>query len=129
MKNEQGVLQQAAHLVSCFAQHDFEKYFECFAEKTVFIFHTTKDVLKNKSQYQKEWKSWEKDWGFKVKSCKSRNQIVQMFDDVAIFSHTVDTTLNTSDGEKSFTERETIVFNYQNDKWIAVHEHLSPMPE
>ena len=129
MKNEQGVLQQAAHLVSCFAQHDFDKYFECFAEDTVFIFHTTKSVLKNKSEYQKEWKSWEKDWGFKVKSCKSRNQIVQMFDDVAIFSHTVDTTLNTSDGEKSFTERETIVFNYQNDKWIAVHEHLSPMPE
>jgi hypothetical protein len=41
----------------------------------------------------------------------------------------VATTLNTSDGEKSFTERETIVFQFQNDKWIAVHEHLSPMPE
>mgnify|MGYP006272392089 CR=1 FL=1 len=129
MKNEQGVPQQAAHLVSCFAQHDFEKYFECFAEDTVFIFHTTKDVLKNKSEYQKEWKSWEKDWGFKVKSCQSSNQIVQMFDDVAIFSHTVDTTLNSTDGEKSFTERETIVFKFQDNKWIAVHEHLSPMPE
>jgi hypothetical protein len=52
-----------------------------------------------------------------------------MYGEVAIFSHTVATTLNTSDGEKSFTERETIVFQFQNGKWIAVHEHLSPMPE
>ncbi|MFZ9802521.1 MAG: nuclear transport factor 2 family protein, partial [Candidatus Nanopelagicales bacterium] len=66
---------------------------------------------------------------FKVESCKSTNQLFQLFNDVAIFSHTVDTTLNTSAGKKSFTERETIVFQFQNDKWIAVHEHLSPMPE
>lgn len=129
MKNEQGVLQQAAHLVSCFAQHDFDKYFECFADDAVFIFHTSNNVLRNKAEYQKEWKKWEQEWGFKVESCKSTNQIVQLFNDVAIFSHTVDTTLNTSDGKKSFTERETIVFQFQNDKWIAVHEHLSPMPE
>jgi len=129
MKNEQGVLQAAAHLVSCFAKHDFEKYFECFSSDTVFVFYTTKNVLLNKSEYQKEWKKWEQEWGFKVESCKSTNQLVQLFNDVAIFSHTVDTTLNTSDGKKSFTERETIVFQFQNDKWIAVHEHLSPMPE
>jgi ketosteroid isomerase-like protein len=129
MKNEQGVLQAAAHLVSCFAQHDFDKYFECFSSDTVFVFYTTKNVLINKSEYQKEWKNWEKDWGFHVEDCKSSNQRVQMFDDIAIFSHDVATTLNTSDGRKSFEERETIVFNYQNDKWIAVHEHLSPMPE
>jgi len=129
MKNEQGVLQQAAHLVSCFAQHDFDKYFECFADDAVFIFHTSNNVLRNKAEYQKEWKKWEQEWGFKVESCKSTNQLVQLFNDVAIFSHTVDTTLNTNDGKKSFTERETIVFQFQNDKWIAVHEHLSPMPE
>ncbi|MFZ9702266.1 MAG: YybH family protein [Candidatus Nanopelagicales bacterium] len=129
MKNEQGVLQQAAHLVSCFAQHDFDKYFECFADDAVFIFHTSNNVLRNKAEYQKEWKKWEQEWGFKVESCKSTNQLVQLFNDVAIFSHTVDTTLNTSAGKKSFTERETIVFQFQNDKWIAVHEHLSPMPE
>ena len=52
-----------------------------------------------------------------------------MFDQVAIFSHDVATTLNTSDGEKSFEERETIVFSYVQGKWVAVHEHLSPMPE
>ncbi|MBJ7279657.1 MAG: hypothetical protein JHD08_03635 [Candidatus Nanopelagicales bacterium] len=37
--------------------------------------------------------------------------------------------MNTNDGEKSFQERETIVFHQVSGKWIAVHEHLSPMPE
>ena len=129
MNNEKGVLQTAAHLVSCFAKHDFDGYFSCFAEDAVFIFHTSKKVLINKAEYKQEWKSWEKDWGFHVKACKSSNQRVQMFDQVAIFSHDVATTLNTSDGEKSFEERETIVFSYVHGKWVAVHEHLSPMPE
>lgn len=70
-----------------------------------------------------------KDWGFKVKACISSNQRVQLFDSVAIFSHDVATTLSTNDGEKSFKERETIAFHQVSGKWIAVHEHLSPMPE
>ena len=129
MSNEQGVLQAAAHLVSRFAAHDFDGYFSCFDEKTVFIFHTTPNVLLSKSEYQKEWRNWEKDWGFKVKSCTSSNQRVQLFGSVAIFSHDVATTLGTNDGDKSFKERETIVFNEVSGKWVGVHEHLSPMPE
>jgi hypothetical protein len=129
MSNEQGVLQAAAHLVSRFAAHDFDGYFSCFDENTVFIFHTSPNVLVSKSEYQTEWRNWEKEWGFKVKACISSNQRVQLFDSVAIFSHDVATTLNTNDGEKSFQERETIVFQQISGKWIAVHEHLSPMPE
>jgi len=129
MSNEQGVLQAAAHLVSRFAAHDFDGYFSCFDEKTVFIFHTSPNVLVSKSEYQKEWRSWEKEWGFKVKACISSKQRVQLIDSVAIFSHDVATTLNTNDGEKSFQERETIVFHQVSGKWIAVHEHLSSMPE
>ena len=122
MSNEQGVLQTAAHLVSRFAAHDFDGYFSCFDEKAVFIFHTSPNVLISKSEYKKEW-------GFKVKACSSTNQRVQLFDSIAIFSHDVATTLNTNDGEKSFKERETIAFHEVSGKWIAVHEHLSPMPE
>lgn len=129
MNNEQGVLQAAAHLVSCFATHDFEGYFSCFDEETVFIFHTAANVLKSKSEYMNEWRTWEKEWGFKVKACKSSNQRVQMFDSMAIFSHDVATTLGTNDGDKSFQERETIVFHLVSGKWIAVHEHLSAMPD
>ena len=129
MSNEQGVLQTAAHLVSRFAAHDFDGYFSCFDENAVFIFHTSPNVLVSKSEYQKEWRTWENEWGFKVKACSSTNQRVQLFDSVAIFSHDVATTLSTNDGEKSFKERETIVFHEVSGKWIAVHEHLSPMPE
>jgi len=129
MSNEQGVLQAAAHLVSRFAAHDFDGYFSCFDENTVFIFHTSPNVLVSKSEYQKEWRNWEKEWGFKVKACISSKQRVQLIDSVAIFSHDVATTLNTNDGEKSFQERETIVFHQVSGKWIAVHEHLSSMPE
>ena len=129
MSNEQGVLQTAAHLVSRFAAHDFDGYFSCFDENAVFIFHTSPNVLVSKSEYQKEWRTWEKEWGFKVKACSSTHQRVQLFDSIAIFSHDVATTLSTNDGEKSFKERETIVFHEVSGKWIAVHEHLSPMPE
>ena len=129
MSNEQGVLQAAAHLVSRFASHDFDGYFSCFDEKAVFIFHTSPNVLISKSEYQNEWRAWEKDWGFKVKACISSNQRVQLFDSVAIFSHDVATTLSTNEGEKSFKESETIAFHQVSGKWIAVHEHLSPMPE
>ena len=129
MSNEQGVLQTAAHLVSRFAAHDFDGYFSCFDENAVFIFHSSPNVLVSKSEYQKEWRTWEKEWGFKVKACSSTHQRVQLFDSIAIFSHDVATTLSTNDGEKSFKERETIVFHEVSGKWIAVHEHLSPMPE
>jgi hypothetical protein len=129
MSNQQGVLQAAAHLVSCFADHDFEGYFSCFDENAVFIFHTTPNVLVSKSEYKNEWQKWEKEWGFKVKSCTSANQRVQMFGEVAVFSHEVATTVGTNDGQNSFKERETIVFNLISNRWVAVHEHLSPMPE
>ena len=129
MSNEQGVLQTAAHLVSRFAAHDFDGYFSCFDEKAVFIFHTSPNVLVSKSEYKNEWQKWEKEWGFKVKSCTSANQKVQMFGEVAVFSHEVATTVGTNDGQNSFKERETIVLILISNRWVAVHEHLSPMPE
>jgi ketosteroid isomerase-like protein len=129
VKNEQGVLEAAAHLVSQFATHDFDGYFSCFADDTVFIFYTTKKVLKTKKEYQEEWRTWEKELSFSVRACSSTNQRVQMFEEMAIFSHDVSTTILTNDGTNTFAERETIVFHYLADKWIAVHEHLSPMPE
>ena len=32
-------------------------------------------------------------------------------------------------GEQAVSERETIVFRRDGDRWAAVHEHLSPRPE
>jgi hypothetical protein len=43
-------------------------------------------------------------------------------------SHDVTTVIRTRPGEQTLTERETIVFLRDGDRWIAVHEHLSPQP-
>ena len=81
MSNEQGVLQAAAHLVSRFAAHDFDGYFSCFDEKTVFIFHTSPNVLVSKSEYQNEWRKKKEDtrgklrasqWNKRLKDLRNR---------------------------------------------------------
>ena len=43
-------------------------------------------------------------------------------------SHDVTTVIRTRTGEQTLTERETIVFRRDGDRWTAVHEHLSPQP-
>ena len=36
--------------------------------------------------------------------------------------------LRTRAGEQAVIERETIGFRHDGDRWVAVHEHLSPHP-
>jgi ketosteroid isomerase-like protein len=54
---------------------------------------------------------------------------VQVLGDAAVFTHTVVTEISTKQGPTTMRERETIVFRRDGGKWIAVHEHLSPLPE
>ncbi len=55
---------------------------------------------------------------------------MQTFPGGAVFSHTVDTTVNTADGRESYRERESIVFRRLGDgELIAIHEHLSTVPD
>nr|MDQ2698596.1 hypothetical protein [Actinomycetota bacterium] len=72
---------------------------------------------------------------------------VQTFPGGAVFSHSVATTVETGEGTDSYRERETIVFRVEESsadfrvddsgtatdaaapRLIAVHEHLSPMPD
>ena len=51
MKNEQGVLQAAAHLVSCFAKHDFEKYFDLDISYKNKSFTTLAGLILHKTAY------------------------------------------------------------------------------
>ena len=75
------------------------------------------------------------DGGWRVVSCTSSDQLVQPFPGGAVFSHSVDTTVETGDGAESYRERETIVFRADPatdaaaPRLVAVHEHLSPMPD
>lgn len=119
----------AAAIVGAFGRHDPEAYFALFAPDATFVFHTTPRRLNSRAEYEAEWAKWEKEDGFRVRSCKSTDHRVQVFGDVAVFSHFVQTELTTSQGPSSLRERETIVFQRRGARWVAVHEHLSAFPE
>lgn len=119
----------AAHIVERFGAFDRDTYFACFAPEATFLFHTTDRLLGSRSEYENEWAGWVAS-GFQVVSCSSAEGRVDLVSaDVAVFTHEVLTTVRDSDGEHELTERETIVFHRdQTDRWLGVHEHLSPFP-
>jgi ketosteroid isomerase-like protein len=123
------VLAAARDLVRAFGQHDTAAYFDCFAPAATFIFYTTATRLASRQDYQRLWQRWEREDEFAVQSCRSAQPVVQVLGDVAVFSHDVTTVTRTRDGELTVRERETIVFQRDGDRWLAVHEHLSPHPE
>jgi len=117
----------ADSIVAAFGRQDSVGYFSRFAPEASFVLHTTPRRLNNRADYEAEWQSW-KPAGFRVRSCSSSDQRVQVFGDVAIFTHSVRTEVTTRDGDSTLLERETIVFQRRDGRWIAVHEHLSPQP-
>lgn len=133
------VLDAAAALVTAFGAHDTNAYFGSFARDATFLFHTTERLLGSRAEYEQLWLSWEQETAFRVVSCTSTDQHVQLLDDhgdepgghsavVAVFTHRVHTVVGTTEGEEALDERETIVFQRVEGRWLAVHEHLSPMP-
>lgn len=123
------VLAAAAGLVRAFSRHDTAAYFDCFSPDATFIFHSTPGRLASRGEYEKLWRQWEREDEFRVLSCFSAQPLVQDLGDVAVFSHDVTTLICTRSGEETLRERETIVFRRDGDRWLAVHEHLSPRPE
>ena len=122
------VLAAARDLVRAFGEHDTAGYFGCFAPDATFIFYTTADRLTSREQYQRLWRQWEEQDGFRVLSCRSVRPSVQVLGDAAVFTHEVTTVVGGTDGEQTLHERETIVFRREASRWVAVHEHLSPQP-
>ncbi|MDN5764970.1 MAG: hypothetical protein L0H96_02005 [Humibacillus sp.] len=54
---------------------------------------------------------------------------MQLFADVAVFTHRVRTLTSTKAGQAESAERETIVFHRAlGTQWVGVHEHLSVDP-
>jgi ketosteroid isomerase-like protein len=126
---EAEVLRAAAHLVEAFGEHRVADYFACFDESATFVFHNVRRRLRSRADYQQLWAEWERDLDFRILDCRSTNQAVNALGDVAVLTHDVRTTTSTSDGEETLLERETIVFRRTpGSAWLAVHEHLSPMP-
>jgi ketosteroid isomerase-like protein len=129
----EAVLEAAAALVDAFGHHDTEAYFARFAPDATFTFYTAAEPLRSRSEYEALWATWEREDGFHVLSCDSSDQLVQVVGDrgdTGIFTHRVSTTVRTNEGTETVEERETIVFSRgPDDRWLAVHEHLSPVAE
>jgi uncharacterized protein (TIGR02246 family) len=130
MSDSSAVLAAADACIGAFGRHDRSAYFASFAPDATFIFYTTPSVLASRAEWEREWDRLVADEGFRVLSCESRDRRVQLAGDAAVFSHRVLTRSTSNAGELDTDERETIVFQRQRDgSWLAVHEHLSPMPD
>ena len=122
------VLRKAAELVARFGAHDTEAYFAAFAPDASFIFYATPDILYSRAAYRQLWTLWESRDGFRVLGCRSTEPHVAVHGDTAIFTHRVETQLAFGTDKITTEERETIVFQQQEDgTWLAIHEHLSPV--
>jgi ketosteroid isomerase-like protein len=126
--HEDEVLSAASAIVDAFTATDRDRYFRGFAPEATFIFHTEPARLADRAEYERLWASWV-DSGWRVLDCESSNPSVQSFAGGAVFSHNVFTRVNTGESEDSYRERETIVFRVENNQLLAVHEHLSPVPD
>ena len=130
--NRESVLSAASEIVDAFAATDGDRYFAAFAPDATFVFHTESERLR--AAYERLWAEWV-EGGWRVVSCTSSDQLVQAFPGGAVFTHSVDTTVDTGDGTESSRERETIVFRVDEatdaaaPRLVAIHEHLSPMPD
>jgi ketosteroid isomerase-like protein len=125
----ESLLAAADGLVQAFGSHDVAAYFAAFRPDATFTFYTHPEPLRSRSAYEELWRSWEAD-GFRVLSCASSDRHVQALGDVAVFTHRVATRVVLDGADQDLDERETIVFtrarDHEDDRWLAVHEHLSP---
>lgn len=125
---ERDVLRAADAIVDDFGNHRRDAYFTGFAVDATFLFHSTPERLESRESYETLWDEWE-TIGFRVHRCVSTNQRVQLLGSAAVFSHDVETTAEI-EGETATTfERETIVFEFRDGRWLAMHEHLSARTE
>lgn len=119
----------ASAIVDAFAATDRARYFAGFAPDATFVFHTEPGRLDDRAAYERLWDEWV-EGGWRVASCDSTDRLVQPFPGGAVFTHSVATSVETPDGPDSYRERETIVFRTDPVRGlVAVHEHLSPMPD
>jgi ketosteroid isomerase-like protein len=118
----------ASAIVEAFAATDGPRYFATFAPDATFVFHTEPARLDDRAAYERLWAEWVAS-GWRVASCASSERRVQPFPGGAVFTHSVETAVETPDGPDAYRERETIVFRTDPTRGlVAVHEHLSPLP-
>ena len=112
-------------IIDDFGHHRREDYFSGFSEEATFVFHTSERRLESRAEYEAVWAGWERDNGFAVLGCASTNRRIQLLEDVAIFSHDVETRARIDGVEEVLHERESIIMQERDGQWLCIHEHLS----
>jgi ketosteroid isomerase-like protein len=118
-------LAAADALISDFGNHRRDAYFSRFAPESTFLFHSTPARLESRAAYEQLWDEWERQNHFRVISCVSTERRIQVFGEVAVFSHDVASTVSFDGTVETLAERESIVLENRGGEWLAVHEHLS----
>lgn len=127
---EAEVLAAADALITAFGTHDVDTYFNAFRPDASFVFYTHPERLESVAAYRDLWSQWDRESGFRVLDCRSSNRRVDVYGSCAVFTHDVVTTVQNAEADSTpattvTSERETIVFALSDDRWLAVHEHLS----
>jgi ketosteroid isomerase-like protein len=125
MTAETDALAAIDSVIDDFGRNRRDAYFAGFAPDATFLFHTTPKRLESRAEYEALWDEWVRDSGFEVLACESTERRIQIFDGIAIFSHSVKTRLRVEGAEETQHERETIVAELRDGQWLCVHEHLS----
>lgn len=126
---ESQVLAAADAIIDAFRTTDTDTYFAGFSVDASFVFHPEPARLNSRAEYEALWAGWVES-GWRVTACASSDRLVQVFPGGAVFSHTVATGIDSADGPDSYVERESIIFRVEEgDRLVAVHEHLSTVPE
>ena len=116
----------ADRLMEAFSTGDEQGYFDCFHPDATFLVprRGSRSVLG--PEYRALARTWKDEHGFRVLSSTSHDADIRVFEDTAILTHRVTTTQLWDGEETALHERESIVYQRQDDgAWLAIHEHLS----
>lgn len=129
MPVEDQIEETIERIVTAFGGGRLDEYFGSFHPDCTFVFHNAERRLESVDDYRRLWQRWVDEDGFEVLECWTTETRIQVWDDVAVVTHTVFTKIRTREGEEDLRERETIVLARQPDgRWLAIHEHLSSLP-
>ncbi len=112
-------------LVTAFGSSQEDAYFACLAPEATFVLPGS-PRFGSREEYRAAWRQWVAEDGFTVLACASTDRHVQWVGETALLTHAVTTTIRTHAGVDTTSERETVVLARSDERWLVVHEHLSP---
>jgi ketosteroid isomerase-like protein len=127
---ESEVREAYERLVAAFREGRWQDKFASFAEEATVV--DGGRWFGSLDEYRSAWNRWaaQHDVLPVPLSVDTRIMKLQMLDQAAVLTHSIESRERTDGGEETVHEVETIVFGRQPDgRWLIVHQHLSPKPD